>query len=63
MTFLRRCPEDLRMGPALCNMLLSDLEKGVNNELITFVDDKQLLRAVQPTANCEEIQKVLTFLS
>lgn len=51
------------MGPMLCNVFLSDLEKGVNNELITLVDDKQLLRAVQPTANCEEIQKVLTFLS
>ena len=50
------------MGPMLYNVFLGDVEKGVN-ELVTFVDDKQLLRAVQPTANCEEIQKVLTFLS
>jgi len=51
------------MGPVLCNILLHDLEKGVNNELITFVDGEHLLRSVQPTGNCEEIQKVLTFLS
>lgn len=47
----------------LYNVFLGDVEKGINNELITFVDDKQLLRAVQPTANCEEIQKILTFVS
>lgn len=34
------------------------MEKGVDNELITFVGYKQLWTAVQPTANCEEIQKV-----
>lgn len=58
-----RCPRDLRLGPLLCKIFLNDLEKGVNNVLITFVVDKELLGAVQPTANCEEIQKVLTFLS
>lgn len=42
-------------GTNACNLILDDLEKTVNNELITFVGDKQLLRAVQPTANCEEM--------
>lgn len=48
------------MGAVLYSVFL---EKGIDNELITFVGYKQLRRAVQPTANCEEIQKVLTFLS
>lgn len=58
-----RCPRDLRLGPLLCKIFLNDLEKEVNNVLIAFVVDKELLGAVQPTANCEEIQMVLTFLS
>lgn len=37
---LKWCPKDLRKGPMLCNLILDDLEKAVNNELITFVDDK-----------------------
>lgn len=51
---------ETRMGAMLYSVFL---EKGVDNELITFVGYKQLWRAVQPTANCEEIQKGLTFLS
>lgn len=51
---------EIRMGAMLHSVFLG---KGIDNELITFVGYKQLWRAVQPTANCEEMQKVLTFLS
>lgn len=50
------------MGAMLYSVFLGDVEKGVD-KLITFVGYKQLWRAVQPTANSEEIQKILTFLS
>lgn len=51
------------MGAMLYSVFLGDVEKGVDNELITFVGYKQLWRAVKPSANSEEIQKVLAFLS
>lgn len=38
-----RCPRDLRLGPLLCKIFLNDLEKEVNNVLIAFVVDKELL--------------------
>ncbi|CAM5086896.1 unnamed protein product [Natator depressus] len=56
-------PQGSVLGLILFNLLINDLEKGVNSEVAKFADDTKLLKTVKTKADCEELQKDLTKLS
>ncbi|CAM4557507.1 unnamed protein product [Lepidochelys olivacea] len=56
-------PQGSVVGPILFNLLVNDLEKGVNSKAAKFADDTKLLKIVRTKTDCEELQKDLTKLS
>ncbi|CAM4622379.1 unnamed protein product [Lepidochelys kempii] len=55
-------PQGSVLGPVLFNILINDLEKGVNSEVAKYVDDTKLLKIVMSQAGCEELQRDRTKL-
>lgn len=51
-------PQESIMGPALFNIIINDLEKGLNREATKFVHDK-LFKVVKSKADCEGFHRDL----
>ncbi|CAM5091047.1 unnamed protein product [Eretmochelys imbricata] len=55
-------PQGSVLGPVLFNIIINDLEKGVNRKVAKLADDTKLLSVVKSKVDCEELQRDFTKL-